>query len=94
MQNCFHCVDAEEEKVTRTIFLSLLGFRFTPRVLSRRSAESIRHDFPVIINRWKLANASLLRNQNLLHPRNKRGLDIEQPLNDSFGLLSRNVVDI
>ena len=48
----------------------------------------------IIPNRVKLAKASLLRNQHLLHPRNKRGLDFVQALNDSFGLFSRNVLDI
>jgi hypothetical protein len=44
-------------------------------------------------NGARRANAPL-RNQNLLHPRNKRGLDFEQSLNDCFGLFSRNVLDI
>jgi hypothetical protein len=32
------------------LFLSPFEFRFTPWVLSRRSAQYIRHEFPVIID--------------------------------------------
>jgi hypothetical protein len=40
------------------------------------------------------AEGSRLRNQNLLHSRNKSWLDFEQSLNNSFGLFSGNVLDI